>query len=89
MVAIASNPNLFYTLSIINGTLWLLPAVTSPRAGRLGFFLTGFQGRPFPTEKCLLWDNHQVLHHNPLIGLRPTNLFPSAGLPPQTILFTP
>lgn len=93
IVAIASKPNLLhqlpYALAIIKGTLRLLPAVTSQRAGQPGFFLTTFQGRQFPIEKCLLWDNHQGLHHNPLTGLRPTNFFPSAGLPPHTTLFTP
>lgn len=92
IVAIASKPNLLhqlpYTLAIIKETLRLLPAVTSPRAGQPGFFLTDSQGRQFQTKKYLLWDSHHGLHRNPLIGLRPTNFFPSAGLPPQTTLFT-
>ena len=73
---------------MIKETLRLLPAITSPKAWQPGFILIDSKGRQFQTEKYLLWDNHHGLHHNPLIGLRPTNFFPSAGLPPQTTLFT-
>lgn len=66
---IAKDPkllsNLPYTLAVIKEALRLFPPVSATRAGQPKFFLSGSDGRLFPTGGCLVWGNHHGLHHNP------------------------
>jgi cytochrome P450 len=69
-----------YTLAVIKETLRLFPVVSSPRMGQKDFILVDSKDRHFPTEGCLVWDNHHGLHNNPLWWPRVEEFIPGRFL---------
>jgi cytochrome P450 len=81
---LAATPSLLnrlpYTLAVIKETLRIFPVVSSARKGMKNFTLTSPQGQRFPTEHCLVWAVHHVLHHNPLWWPRVNEFLPERFL---------
>lgn len=84
---LCSKPQLLnqlpYTLAVIRESLRLHPTVAALRAGNPTFFLTGPTGQQFPTDGCLVWGDHQGLHHNPEHWPRPCEFIPDRWLVPE------
>lgn len=83
---IIQNPFLLnhipYTLAVIKETLRMYPAVSGTRAGEPGFNVTDDQGRRFPTDGFLVWDNPQPVHRDPTYWLQPDEFIPERWLVP-------
>ena len=66
---IASDPFLLnrlpYTLAVIKEVLSLYPAVSRTRVGEPDFNVVDDDGRRFPTEDFLVWDDPIVIHRDP------------------------
>lgn len=62
---ITSNPHVLnqlpYTLAVIKEALCLFPAGSSTRQGNPGFALTE-DGQQYPTENCIVWSLHLLIH---------------------------
>lgn len=81
---LCSKPQLLsqlpFTLAVIKETLRLHPTAAALRAGQPSFSLVGSAGQQFPTEGCLVWGDHQGLHHNPEHWTRPYDFIPERWL---------
>ena len=72
-----------FTLAVIKETLRMHPPVAALRAGHPNFHLTSPTGQQFPTDGCLLWGDHQGVHHNPAHWPRPYDFLPDRWLVPE------
>lgn len=72
-----------FTLAVIKESLRLHAPAAALRAGRPNHFLVGTAGQQFPTDGCLVWGDHQGLHHNPQHWLRPCDFIPDRWLVPE------
>ena len=82
---IISNPHILnelpITLAVIKETLRLFPPAATARAGQPDFFLSSSRTNArFPTDKFLVWGNHQALHSNPRYWVRPDEFLPERWL---------
>ena len=81
---ISSDPFLLnklpYTLAVIKEVMRLYPAVSSTRVGEPNFSVTDDQGRHFPTDGFLVWDNPQAIHRDPAYWPRPDEFVPERWL---------
>lgn len=84
---LCSKPHLLsqlpFTLAVIKESLRLHPTAAALRTGPPDFYLTGPSGRQFPTEDCLVWGDHQGVHHNPAHWPRPYDFVPERWLVPE------
>ena len=81
---LCSKPQLLsqlpFTLAVIKESLRLHPTAAALRAGQSDFSLAGPTGQQFPTEGCLVWGDHQGVHHNPKNWPRPYDFIPERWL---------
>lgn len=84
---LSSKPHLLsqlpFTLAVIKESLRMHPTVGVLRAGQSNFSLAGPTGQLFPTEGCLIWGDHQGVHHNPQHWPRPYDFIPERWLVPE------
>ena len=80
---IISNPHILnqlpYTLAVIKETMRLFPAGSTTRQGDPGFSLTE-DGHQYPTEDCIVWSLHQLIHREPLYWPQPDTFLPERWL---------
>lgn len=80
---IIDNPHILnqltYTLAVIKETMRLFPAASSTRQGDPGFSLTD-DGHQYPTEDCIVWSLHQLIHREPLYWPQPDSFLPERWL---------
>ena len=84
-IILASNPHklneLPITLAVIKETLRFFPPAASVRLGQPDFFLSSSTTNiRFPTEKCMIWSNHQGVQRNPRYWVRPEEFLPERWL---------
>lgn len=84
---LSSKPQLLnqipFTIAVIKETLRLHPIVAALRSGQSGFSIAGPTGQQFPTEGCVVWGDHQGVHHNPEHWQYPYDFIPERWLVPE------
>lgn len=80
---ITSNPHVLnqlpYTLAVIKEALRLFPAGSTTRQGDPGFALTE-DGQQYPTEDCIVWSLHQLIHRESRYWPQPGTFLPERWL---------
>jgi len=81
---ISENPRLLnqlpYTLAVIKETLRLYPPASSLRSGEPGYFISGSDGKQFPTDGFLVWSNHYAIQRDGKYWPEPDKFIPERWL---------
>jgi cytochrome P450 len=72
---------LTFTTAVIKETLRVYPPSSSARGGEPGFSVIDHKtGLRYPTEGCMVWSNHDIVHHDPALWHRAGEFLPDRWL---------